>query len=633
MRPREERAAAVGFDRRRFLRLAGASVLSLVPSHLLWWPEPASAGTLTGWRWSDPATWGGRVPGPGEVAVITKKVILDINVQVAGVVVKPEAELMFHPRRSVTLKSTGNVVIRGHLRMRPETPSRVHRLVFLNVREGRFQGGGMSVLASDVGLWVMDHGILNISGSPKLAWTRTAGSVPAGAAAIELAEDPAGWQVGDRLAITPTLPPSVSKHYEAYDYAAVVAITGRTVTLSRATRYAHPQVDVGRGQVMRPEVLNLTRNVRIQGTSRGRAHVFIHSMHTQHVKYAALRYLGPRQPSPTRAGATVPVLGRYGLHFHHCRDGSRGSVVEGVVGRDIGSHTFVPHTSNGVTLRNCISHNSLEDAFWWDNRPDSESPAPATHDTLLDRCVASLVRSDPVFEGYYHAGFFLGRGRGNKATSCVAVGTQGNVNASGFKWPKGSQGVWVFEDGITHNHKEHGALVWQNTPDENVIVRLISYHNRISGTKHGTYVNRFRYLDSVFFGNGYAQVLGWGAAGSSFENLLCDAGGLAPYAMLLPGRSLLPDTAVTTVRNCMFRGYLDAAILCEGNLGDTRLYSTRWQVLDCDYGSGNQFWVTDTIHEGTEIQVQDAVLGSLLLRRKDQAGVPRPEWNASLELL
>ena len=37
------------------------------------------------------------------------------------------------------------------------------------------------------------------------------------------------------------------------------------------------------------------------------------------------------------------AIGRYGLHFHLCADGSRGSVVEGVVIRDAESHAFVPH--------------------------------------------------------------------------------------------------------------------------------------------------------------------------------------------------------------------------------------------------------------------------------------------------
>jgi hypothetical protein len=635
MRPHGSADSASGVTRRRFLRLAGAALLSVLPSRLLWGADTAVAGQLTGWRWSDPQTWGGRVPGPRDVAVISKKVILDVNAQVAGVIVKPGAQLVYHPRRSVTLRSTGNVVIRGRLAMRPETPSPVHRLIFLNVKENRFTGGGMNVLASDVGLWVMHHGTLDIAGSPKLAWTRVAIPVPAGATTIELAEDPIGWRVGDRLAITPTLPPSIQKHHEAYDYAAVAAISGRTITLSRATVYQHPEVDVGRGQIMRAEVLNFTRNVQIQGTSRGRAHVFIHSMHSQRVKNAALRYLGPRRPDPKRPAYTVPILGRYGLHFHHCKDGSRGSLVEGVVGRDIGSHVFVPHTSHGVTFRDCISHNTLEDAYWWDNRADPDSIAPATHDTVYARCVASRVRSDPAFEGYTLSGFALGRGKGNVCQDSISTGILGNVDSSGFKWPEGSEGVWLFERCTSHNNFVHGLWVWQVTSKVHPITNFVGYHNGGSGILHGAYDNNYQYRDSILYGNGRAQIFCWAASRGTllFENLLCDGAGLSDYALVLAGRAIAPDRPTGRVVGCSFKGYRKAAVNCTFDFHDYGPNRTLWDLIGCDYGLGNQFWVSDTIHETTKLNVQDSILGTMTLLRSDQTGELRPEWNARVEVL
>lgn len=59
--------------------------------------------------------------------------------------------------------------------------------------------------------------------------------------------------------------------------------------------------------------MNLTCNVRIEGTEGHRAHVFIHSSQPQSIRYAQLRYMGPRQAD---GGYTSLVLGRYGLHFH-----------------------------------------------------------------------------------------------------------------------------------------------------------------------------------------------------------------------------------------------------------------------------------------------------------------------------
>src|SRR5258708_24804180 len=96
-------------------------------------------------------------------------------------------------------------------------------------------------------------------------------------------------------------------------------------------------------------------------------------------------------------------------------EGSRGSVIDGSVGRECGSHAFVTHVSNGVTYRNCITHDTFEDAYWWDRSDRSGIGGPPTDDVLYDRCVASLVRTDPPFRGFRLAGFFLGAGTGNVA--------------------------------------------------------------------------------------------------------------------------------------------------------------------------------------------------------------------------
>ena len=60
------------------------------------------------------------------------------------------------------------------------------------------------------------------------------------------------------------------------------------------------------------------------------------------------------------------VLGRYAIHFHADRDGSRGSLVDGVVVSDSTGHAFAAHLSNGVTFRGCVAHDLVDDAFWWD---------------------------------------------------------------------------------------------------------------------------------------------------------------------------------------------------------------------------------------------------------------------------
>jgi hypothetical protein len=476
-----------GLTRRKFLRLAGAGVLAAVASARLLTLTDLASFALKGWRWSNPATWGGRVPRRGDVAVVSKKVILDVDASVAGVEIKPGGQLIFHPGRSITLRSNGNVVVRGRLVMRPRTARKVHELAFMEVDERRFNGGGMEVLSSDVGLWVMDRGVLDIVGARKLPWTRPISGVPGGTTTLELAEDPFGWRVGDHLAVTPTLPPTVPRHHEAYDHARVKAISGRTVTLSEPTKYEHPAVRAQRGIVFTPEVLNLTRNVRIQGTPSGRAHVFIRSSRPQSIRHATIRHMGP-----------VNKLGRYGLHFHMMHDASRGSVVEGVVINQCESHAFVSHLSHGITYKDCVSHDTLDDAYWWDPPSERGEMDSFADDTTYERCVASLVR-DPG--GFRHTAFALAARHGNVARNCVAVGVEGKKNASGYFWPENGQGVWVFEDCLAHNNANHGIFVWQNTNAVHPIERFHAYHNGGFAVEHGAYNNPYIYHDIISFGN------------------------------------------------------------------------------------------------------------------------------------
>jgi hypothetical protein len=232
-------------------------------------------------------------------------------------------------------------------------------------------------------------------------------------------------------------------------------------------------------------VLNLTRNVRIEGTPSGRSHVFIRSMRPQSIRYAALRFLGPRQPS---GDSTEGVLGRYGLHFHHAHDGSRGSVVEGVVVRDCGNHAFVPHMSHGITITSCISHETFEDAYWWD-------PHDRTLDLVIDRCVAAGVHADPEIHGYRLAGFTLGAGRNLLMRGCVAFGVQGNDTSAAFIWPEAPSGLWDFEDNLAHNNAVAGIFVWQNAAEGHRITRFTSYNNGKAGIIHGAYVNPYHYRD------------------------------------------------------------------------------------------------------------------------------------------
>jgi hypothetical protein len=354
--------------------------------------------------------------------------------------------LRFDPTRDTTLEMTGNLVVRGRLEMRPE-PGVKHVLRFVDVDESAFVGGGLDPLDTDVGLWVMGEGVLDLRGTEREAWNRSGAS--------------RSWGRRDELVVAPVAPG---------DFEPAPFVAGDPV----------PEWE-GR----RAEVLNLTRNVRIEGTPGGRAHVFIRSTRPQSIRYATLRHLGPRQPD---GEYTASVLGRYGLHFHHCHDGSEGSLVEGVVVRDCGAHAFVPHMSHGITFRDCIAYDVHDEAYWWD-------PNDRTDDLLIDRCVAGSVHFDPDSLGYRLSAFLLGLGSRMELRGCVAFAVHGSRTSSGYSWPEIPSGLWTFRDNVAHNNVAAGIFVWQNGGKPHPIRRFTAYNNGEAGIIHGAYSNAYHYRD------------------------------------------------------------------------------------------------------------------------------------------
>jgi hypothetical protein len=582
----------------------------------------AQAGTSPA-PWSDPATWpdGQGAPKPGNVVTIDRPVLLDDDVEVAGLTVSEAGSLTFQPDAGHTLTSTGNIVVYGRLTMRPAAADVTHAIRFVDVDEGAFVGGGMAPLDTDVGLWVMDHGAVDLMGTPRSGWGQSADAIHAGMTTITMSDEPLGWRAGDELVVTPTGAPREETSEEGFETAVIASVSGRTVQLRDALRLDHPAVTLRDGMIMTAEVLNLTRNVRIEAMPDGRAHVMFHADRPQSTRFVGFRHLGPRQSD---GEFTKGVLGRYPLHFHICEEGSRGSIVEGAVVRDAGNHAFVPHTSHGISFVDCVSYDTFDDAYWWDQAPDTRTPGPPTNDLLYERCVAALVRSDPPFRGYRLTGFTIARGEGSVARGCVAVGVLGSANASGFRWPEGSAGIWTFEDCIAHNCR-NGIFVWQNTDREHHVRSFVAYHNHAYGIDHGAYSNPYSYEDIVLHGNasGALQLHATSRdAGLRFTNMICDGANESTFLIRMAEHQFETDQP-TLFQNCVFSGAQDAAFGLTTEAGERNFL----EVVDCTF-EGNEFWLSDNINPLSQIIWRDSTHGSAILRRSDQEGTFNPDWNA-----
>ncbi|MFH5805272.1 G8 domain-containing protein [Alienimonas sp. DA493] len=592
---------------------------------------PAAAGAAErearrSGNWSDPSIWAdGAAPGEGDDVAIGDGIAVTFDLPASPPLgrVEVDGELTFDADTTAELRLRGNLLLYGRLALRPASAAVRHTVTFLDVDESGFVGGGMSPVASDVGLWVMGEGRLDAVGADRTPWTRLRGAAEAGATVLEV-EDAAGWRVGDRLVLTPTQSPAAGAAcWTGYDDVRVERIDGNAVTLSEPLTHPHPQVN----GAWTAEALNLTRNIVLRGTAEGRAHTLFMTDAPQTLRNVAFEQMGPRTP-PDARGVTHSVLGRYPVHFHHCGDGSRGTLVENVVVHESGNRAFVPHASHGVTLRGCVSHDVWEDAYWWDPGPGNES-----HDGRWERCVASFLRADPAFRGYRLTGFNLRHGERNAIVDCVAVGVRGNNDASGFLWPEKSGSVWEFTNCVAHNNKQDGLFVWQNNAERHRVGPFLSYHNADNGLEHGAYSNSYEYRDSVLHGNGRAGVQVHAVSGSSkqlrFERLRIEGAGVTRYGLEFV-KHQPPPGQPTWVEECTVDGVTDVAVAFTYD-GPAAKAKRDWvDFVHCRFPDDvPQFRLNENLHPDTLLTVEPADGPAFQLHRPNgDFGEPVAEWNA-----
>jgi hypothetical protein len=527
--------------------------------------------------WSDPTAWrSGRIPRPGDSVEIASgaSITLDQDATVSGVTVDADAALTFDTSRSVTLGSTANVIVYGGLTMIPSDASVTHRLDFLNVDDSLFVGGGMDPIASDVGLWVMGDGVLNLQGTAKTSWTNLTGSGRRLATSLRLV-DAAGWRVGDQIFVAPTQPPSAGTvSYRGFDDATVTAVNGNVVGIDPPLALDHPAVD----NKWTAEVANLTRNIKIDGTSGHYSHVFIRSTQPQTVKNVELDYMGVPQTS-TPSG----VLGRYALHFHMAGNGSVGSVVDGVVVAHSGTHAFVPHGSNGIDFENTIAYDAGDDAYWWDSNPSRTDTSSSSEYVTINRALAAEVTGG----GIDASGFCVcvnSVPMSDTLSNSVAVGINSGIDGAGFRWSNNRGfGVWKFDRDLAHNNKNHGIFTWTNDARQHPITNFTAYYTK-NGIGAGSYQNSYQYTNIMLYGiSRYAVALGASAkpGGVTFTNVRIDGAGVVGTVGFFACCHQIDGTANPTV------------------ISNATVVNTYWPSL----------WSVDP-HDGDYIKVVDSNLGA-----------------------
>jgi hypothetical protein len=584
-------------------------------------PKPTqlfgSVGSVKSGNWSDPATWGGRVPAATDTPLIASGHVVKFDVAdatVAGINVNNGGTLEFDSLKTVTLQSNKNIVIEGTLKMRPSSFSQVHTLRFIGINEKNFVGGGMDPVASDIGLWVMANGRLDIVGSEVTPWTRVTDTVAAGSSSFSLVTSPKGWSAGDDVVLVPTATPEEEslgydtvrmqvkdKFRHNFEKRTIGSVSGSSVKVTSPFSYnTHQKVVMPEGPTWTAEILNLKRNVRIEGTATGRSHIMIRSTVAQTVQNAALRYLGPRKPQTSSRGDMI--AGRYALHFHHCRYGSNGSQVTGNVAYECGNHVYVPHVSHGINMSNNVVYDCIEVGFWWDEGADHMTHFITWNNNLmaLNYYIPGTSDQTGTKTSTTSGGMLFGMGDNNVANGNVAVYCGlGYVRSKGaFSWEADNIGVWEFENNLAHSN--HCAVrVWQNTTHNHTVFGLQCYNN-LMHLFHGAYSNSYTYRDSVFYdGEILIKASSGNTNGVRLENCKFIQRNNRPHAVVV-SRGAVPTAEMqeNLFFNCVFKGYTAAAVLNEAGgaviSGELRNERKGVALVNCDFGGGKPWAFTYT---------------------------------------
>ncbi|WP_430897593.1 MULTISPECIES: PA14 domain-containing protein [unclassified Paraflavitalea] len=483
----------------------------------------AEITTVKSGSFSDPTIWNtGLVPDGSAAINIAHSVVLDIN-----------------------FKTSKNIVVTGIL------TNRSKNIEFVGINENNFVGGGMDVLPTDIGLWVMGSGQLDFQGESKTSWCNVKGDLLVGQSVI-FVDSARNWKVGDEVSISPT---------NANDFApeerVISAVNGNQITLNSPLSRPHPVV-------LKPaKILNLTRSINVQGTVTGQSHVFIRSTKPQIIKHVGTRYMGPRKD---RGGSSAKefVSGRYSWHFHHCMKGSIGSIVEGCIARDGGSHQFVPHVSDGVSFIDDIAYKSKEIAFWWDPGEQTNG-AYWNHNIVLGNtwvpgALNPNAEDAPTFSS---SGFLFSRGFQNVATNNVVVASAlGDVaDGGGFNWEATLiEGVWVFKNNEAFNNQGAGIRIWQNSTRNHIIEDFYAANNTV-GIFHGAYANSYTYRNVNLYANVFTvKAASVNSSRVRIENSVLDGGGLISHPLEFI-HSPLPGEVPILVVNTTIKGGRNYAVL------------------------------------------------------------------------
>lgn len=430
-----------------------------------------------GMRWSEPATWGGRVPPDGAKVTIEagKTVILDVQTaSLDGLTIK--GTLVADPDKDVGITSAYIYVDRGRMQIGSEQTPFTHGATITLTGSSATDNPDTPGMGNK-GLVVMD-GVLELHGRrAATAWTRLNADAAPGAKSLVLDEAP-GWNAGDQIVVATS-----STTMDEYDASKIVAIDGKSVTLESPLAFKHlgtkAAPTTGITVDVRAEVGLLTHNIVVQGdasstTNKVGGHTMFMATTGTTIQIDGVEF---------RAMGQFNNLGRYPVHFHVMRDRCHGCYVKNSAVHDTVQRGIVVHDSavtvQGNVVFKTVGHNYIVETL-------------TTEGSVIDRNLG-LVNAAPnpkfteptlATQNDFAPSNFWMKSTRNVVTNNHAAG----AFSAGFIYDSAANGPAYFKDNVAHAAMDRGgdafptgagftSIVNRAGSPDDVLEGFVGYHN------------------------------------------------------------------------------------------------------------------------------------------------------------
>lgn len=304
-------------------------------------------------RWSDPDTWGGRVPVAGQDVVVPagRAVVLDVDPPALGHV-RVEGELYLEDSGDRVLRAA-SILVTGRFSAGSASRPFTHRaeIVLDGADSDNVAGMGAHVLG-------VRGGILDLHGAGEgPTWTRLAATATPASTRISLAQ-PVAWRAGDRIVLAATdLTPD---HAEE---ATIAAVDGTTVTLTAPLQHTHwatSETYGGRTLEQRAEVGLLSHPIVVRGADDAQTtgmggQIRVETGSTARLSRVELSRMG-------QAG----VMGRYPFHFHLMGSAPASYLRDSSVHHSANRCVTV-HGTLDALVANVVAHDSQGHCFFMED--------------------------------------------------------------------------------------------------------------------------------------------------------------------------------------------------------------------------------------------------------------------------